>query len=136
MLNADGRQAILDLISRYSHGYDTEDWDLFASIWADDAVVLVGETETWSATRILEVSRQARETLAAENIQTRHSQTNTLLEEQGDRITGRTIVSVAWQHADEHKPVLMHTGEYLDEFVRVDGQWRIARREVVIDHAP
>ncbi len=115
-------------------------------------------------------------TLAAEGIQTRHSQTNTLLTEVSDtpvftdpeafadltvqlrdarasdlvreherltgdalaprRITGRTIVSVAWQHADEHKPVLMHTGEYLDEFVQVDGEWRIARREVVIDHAP
>ena len=95
---------------------------LFASIWADEAVLVAGETETWSAQRIVAVSRKRREMLATEGIQTRHAQTNTLLDSaDDDRVSGRTLVSVAWQRADSHKPVLMHTGEYHDEFMRVDG---------------
>ena len=31
MLDASDRLAILDLISSYSYGYDTQDWELFAS---------------------------------------------------------------------------------------------------------
>ena len=135
-MNTTDRTAILDLISRYSYGYDTQDWELFALIWTDDAVVTEGDGRSWGVAAFLTRSRSRRETLAAEGIQTRHYQTNALLDVAEDgRVSGRTLVSVAWQHADSHKPVLMHTGEYLDEFVQVDGAWRFARREVVIDHA-
>ena len=97
------RIAILDLISRYSYGYDTQDWELFASIWADDAVLVNGDEETWSATRIVAAGRKRREMLAAEHIQTRHSQTNTLLEEQGGRVTGRTILTSGGSSATRAK---------------------------------
>ena len=56
-MNIEDRQAIADLISAYSYGYDTLDWDLFGSIFAPDAVMGTGVGE----------------------VQTRHYQTNTLL---------------------------------------------------------
>ena len=52
-------RAVLDLISRYSNGYGTQDWVLFASIWADEAMLVAGETETCSAQRIVAVSRKS-----------------------------------------------------------------------------
>ena len=33
-MNTEDHATILDLISRYSYSYDTQDWELFASIWA------------------------------------------------------------------------------------------------------
>jgi hypothetical protein len=129
------RQDIADLISAYSYGYDTLDWELFGSIFAPDAIMASPLGESQGRETIVARSREFRERLAADGVQTRHYQTNTLLNEGSDgRIGGRTLVFVAWQHTGEPGPTPMHTGEYRDEYVRTPDGWRIARREVVIDH--
>ena len=134
-LNADDRAAILDLINQYSYGYDTQDWDLFSSIWADDAVLAAAGAETRTAEGITALARKRREGLAQDGIQTRHYQTNTLLTKHGnDHATGRTMIFVAWQRSGEPTPTPMHTGQYRDEYVRTANGWRIVRRELVVDH--
>ena len=84
---------------------------------------------------IVEHASQRRERLAADGVQTRHHQTNSRVEPSGpDRARVRTMLLVAWQHARAPMPVVMHTGEYHDDVVRLPEGWRLARRQLVIDH--
>jgi hypothetical protein len=46
---AEIRQEHADLINRYCHALDTRDWDLFASLFADDAVFLARVVEAGKA---------------------------------------------------------------------------------------
>ncbi len=136
-MDAQDRQEILDLIANYSYGYDTRDWDRFASVW-DDAAQLGGpggQGALVGPDAIVEWARTRREGLAGDGIQTRHYQTNTLLEEINDgRVRARTMMFIAHQHQGEPGPRPMHTGEYNDEFVRTSEGWRFARRELQVDH--
>lgn len=43
----------------------------------------------------------------------------------------RTRLMVAWQHEGAPTPVLMHTGEYHDDAVRLRDGWRLRRRCIV-----
>ena len=133
-MNADDRAAILDLISGYSFGYDTQDWELVESIFAEDAVLSGARGESVGRDAVVRGLRKRRERLAGEGIQTRHYQTNTLLQEEDGAVFGRTLMFVAWQHDGEPGPKPMHTGEYRDRFARTPHGWRIARRELVVDH--
>lgn len=134
-LTPEDRFEILDLISSYSWGYDTADWELQGSLWADDAQFEGANGDRRIGAEITLGSRQRREGLAKRNIQTRHFQTNTLFEViDADRVRARTIFHVMWQHAGTDPPVPMHTGEYHDEFVRTANGWKFARRRATIDH--
>lgn len=130
------RQEILDLIAKYSYGYDTQDWELFASIWADDAVVESGTRTTRTAEAIIDSWRGTREAAAAAGRLPRHHTTNTLLSSVGEgRVTGRTTWFVHVWKAGEPAPFLANSGTYHDEFVRNADGWRIASRQIEIDQA-
>jgi len=134
MLTPDDRGAIADLLAAYSFGYDMMEWDLYSSIWTEDAVVVGTGGETLAAVMV-GLARAWREDLAGKGIQTRHSQTNTLFEEMTSEFaSARTLMFVAHQHAGEAAPRLVHSGVYHDQFRKTAGGWKIARREVVIDH--
>jgi len=84
---------------------------------------------------LVERAKKRREGLASEGIQNRHYQTNTILEEVGkDQVNGRTMLLVAWQREGEPAPSVVHTGEYHDEFLRSQDGWRLARRDILVDH--
>jgi 3-phenylpropionate/cinnamic acid dioxygenase small subunit len=129
-MDVEDRNAIADLIAAYSFGWDTMDWDLYASIWTDDAVIVAGGRESLVSVPAL---RARREALESEGIQPRHNQTNTVFDSvTPDFIRARTLVLVARQHAGEQGPRLL-SGYYRDEFRRTESGWRLARREIVID---
>ena len=113
------RIAIDDLISRYSHTWDSKDargWsDLFVKdgVWANyfagkkDKLLGSGDERLAFAEKLQGSFRERR-------IVTRHHQTNTLLKKKEDgTIEGETVFSVIWQHHDEPLPKLMHSGVYL-----------------------
>ena len=134
-MDAATRQDILDLISRYSYGYDDQDWDMFDSIWAEDAVWTISTMRFEGRTAIVDGLRSFREGRAADGFQTRHYQTNTLLSPAGDGfVKGSTLVLVAWQRAGEAAPTPVHTGVYRDEFVKTSAGWRFGSRLGELDH--
>ena len=45
MISYETRFAIDDLISSYSFGFDLLNWELFSSIWAEDAIFDIGGNE-------------------------------------------------------------------------------------------
>jgi 3-phenylpropionate/cinnamic acid dioxygenase small subunit len=138
-LDAD-RQAILDVISRYSYAWDGKDADAFAALFDDDAVMSAYNAGTLGSTvrtsKQLHAGARARhDWFTAHGIQTRHYQTNTILERMPDgSVRGTTMFSVLWQYATDPAPKPVHTGVYRDVFVKTRSGWKFASREVRIDH--
>ena len=62
---------------------------------------------------------------------TRHCTINEVVEGDGDRATMRSYYFVVG--TDDPSPTMGATGGYDDELVRVDGQWRFARRIHSVD---
>ena len=62
---------------------------------------------------------------------TKHTTSNVTLEidESNGTASGRCYVTV-YQQTDDFPLQPIFSGDYFDEFERVDGQWRFARREI------
>jgi len=134
------RQQILDLISRYSYDWDGKDADAFTALFQDNAT-----QSTYSAGKLTRTVRSNKERLAraheqflsftAQGIQTRHYQTNTILERLSDgRVRGDTLFQVVWQYAGDPAPKLVHSGTFHDLFTKTSSGWKFASRELHIDH--
>lgn len=133
-IDPNDRQEILDLISKYSYAYDTQDWEMFASIWADSATWTAGSTTLSGREGILSWLRPRREGHAEAGVRTNHYQTNTLLTAHNHRIiTGLTMVLIVHWQGTAATPVITFASRYRDEFVRTADGWRIASRRIEID---
>jgi hypothetical protein len=134
------RQQILDLISRFSYTWDGKEAEAFTALFQDSATVSTYSAGTLSSTTRSNKERLARaherlQAFTAQGIQTRHYQTNTILERLSDgSVRGETLFQVIWQHAGEAVPKLMHSGTYRDTFAKTPTGWKFASREIRIDH--
>ena len=134
------RLAIDDLLSKYSHTWDSKDpegWaDLFIDkgIWENSFAGNVGRTLKSNKERF-EFAKELQESFRQKGVTTRHHQTNTLLTVKEDgELHGETVFSVIWQYIDDPLPKLMHSGVYRDHYVKTDKGWRFKVREVRFDH--
>jgi hypothetical protein len=135
MINIDTRLQLQDLIAAYSFGYDELQWDLFSSVWTEDATLESAGGLLNGRNEIINWARKRREQWQTEHVQTRHYQTNSLLTEVShDLIEARTLLFIAHQHEDQPQPELAHTGVYVDTYRLTDDGWKIARRKICIDH--
>jgi 3-phenylpropionate/cinnamic acid dioxygenase small subunit len=134
------RQQILDLISRYSYTWDTKDAEAWSALFLDDATVstyLAGHlSDTMRSNKErLATARESHQRFIAQGIQTRHYQTNSLLERTSDgSVRGETMLAVVWQSAGDSAPKLVHSGTYRDVFVKTASGWKFASREIRLDH--
>jgi hypothetical protein len=118
------RQQILDLISRYSYTWDGKDAEAFTALFQENATVSTYSAGTLSSTMRSNKERLARaherfQLFTTQGIQTRHYQTNTILERLSDgTVRGDTLFQVAWQYASEPAPKLVHSGTYRDLFAK------------------
>ncbi|MBF6172044.1 nuclear transport factor 2 family protein [Nocardia blacklockiae] len=123
------RLEIEDLMVRYSHAVDTRRWELLDEIFTADAVIdytAMGGPKGGLA----DTKRFLAETMP--NFPAfQHLISNSSITVDGDHATGRTMCHNPMLVTDhEGKQSLMLCGLwYLDAFARVDGHWRIARRE-------
>jgi hypothetical protein len=129
------RQQILDLISRYSYDWDAKDAEAFTGLFQDRANLSTYSAGVLSTTLQSNKERLARaqerfQAFTAQGIQTRHFQTNTILERLSDgSVRGETLFQVLWQYAKEPSPKLVHSGMYRDVFTKTSsgGGLRAAR---------
>lgn len=128
------------LIARYSHTFDSRDASGWAALFLDDAPFtmymagVLGMTLRTNAER-LTWARETHEALAKAGVQNRHFQTNTVLSPRADgSVEGATFLLGTWQLANETAPILKHTGVYRDVFMKTAQGWRIASRELRVDH--
>ncbi|MFL2480889.1 MAG: nuclear transport factor 2 family protein [Verrucomicrobiales bacterium] len=134
------RNAINDLISRYSHTWDSKDPKGWSDLFVKDGVwenYFAGKKDKslGSGAERLAFAEKLQGSFRERRIVTRHHQTNTLLKKKEDgAIEGETVFSVIWQQHDEPLPKLMHSGVYRDIYVKTDQGWKFRFREVRFDH--
>ncbi len=114
------RAEIEDLVTTFAIALDRRDFELVRSCFAPDAGEH-GETLIASLREELEPWRRSTHLLG-----------NQRLEIDGDRASVETYAYVNYQRDGERAATHWSDGarRYLDDLVRVDGRWRIARRRI------
>jgi uncharacterized protein (TIGR02246 family) len=125
------RQAIEQLLAGdYPHALDTRNFDAYAALFTDDGeLTLQGNTARGRAA--------IKDFVAALPAEPRviHPITNLSYEIDGDTATGGAY----WQDiglAADGSPAVLIAGRYEDTLRKVGGEWRIAKRNIVIEFAP
>jgi hypothetical protein len=119
------RELIKDLYARYAYGIDSADMDLVRSVFHPDCVV-VGTLEGGSLEDYLEGIEQGVLMYDA----TMHFKGNQYVEINGDEGFVETWV-IGYHMEAPGSPIdsLVLALRYKDEVVRIDGDWKIIRRE-------
>ena len=110
------RNAIDDLISRYSHTWDSKDPKGWSELFVEDGIwenFFAGKKDKslGSGAERLAFAEKLQGSFRERRIVTRHHQTNTLLKKKEDGASeGETVCSVIWQQHDDPLPKLMHSG--------------------------
>jgi uncharacterized protein (TIGR02246 family) len=124
------RQAIEQLLAGdYPHALDTRDFDAYAALFTEDGELsLQGNTSKGRAAIKAFVSGLPAEPRVI------HPITNLSYRIDGDTATGGAY----WQDVGlvNGAPGVLIAGRYEDTLRKVDGEWRIAKRSIVIEFAP
>ncbi|WP_024803144.1 nuclear transport factor 2 family protein [Nocardia sp. BMG51109] len=123
------RLEIQDLTVRYAHAVDTHQWDLLDDLFTPDAHIDFSATgaPTGGLAGLKEFLAQVLPNFVAHQ----HFLSNWSITVDGDTAAVRTMCHNPMVVADqEGRQTLMQYGLwYVDDLRRVDGRWRIARRE-------
>lgn len=123
------RQQLHDLVCAYARAVDRLDYPLMASIWAPDATVDVG-VFSGPADAYSRVITQPNPAL----VRCSHMITNEWFVPDGNRASGECYVTAATTvNSDGAESHMLVGGRYLDQFVCIDGRWKIQRRLFVQD---
>ena len=113
-------RAILALLASIAMHNDLAEWDEYGACFTDDAVMHVFGRDY--------VGREEVVAFTARRHLGKHMLSTPVIEIDGD------TAKVAVDHAFYRYPdlVLFGVGVYKDDLVKVDGEWRVARREIVV----
>jgi uncharacterized protein (TIGR02246 family) len=124
------RQAIEQLLAGdYPHALDTRDFDAYAALFTDDGELSLQGTTAKGRAAIKEfVSALPAEPRVI------HPISNLSYQIDGDSATG----GAHWQDVGlvDGAPGVLVAGRYEDTLRKVNGEWRIAKRSIVIEFAP
>lgn len=137
---ADDRAAIVNLMMRYGEVHDFGTPQDYAALFTDEGEIAVGDMVVVKGRDRLVAQAERdhdRYTVSLPNGQTtflmRHLITNTVVESlEGDKATGTSFVTTMIRDGDEG-PKVLSVGRYIDTFERQRGEWKIARRTIVLD---
>ena len=125
------RDAINDLQHRYADAVVRRDPDQWVSTWASDATWELGfGRQVEGREAILELWNTAMDGFKAV-IQNILNGTVDLDDEAGTG-TGRWYIIEHWARADDSRGIML--GHYDDRYVKVDGSWLFAGRELTIHY--
>ena len=134
------KQEILEIISLYSHSWDSKNPEKLSEIFAENAVwewYPPGGDKPLASfpnrNKLIEWASERFKTKLADR-QTRHFQTNTVFIELTDN-TARTetMLLLFYKVKGEKQPTAMGTAIYKDEFIKTQDGWKIKRRAVFGD---
>ncbi|HEV7976097.1 nuclear transport factor 2 family protein [Amycolatopsis sp.] len=125
--------ALLDLVTRYSRGLDTKDYELVKTVFAPDCLMVYdfsdlgvsGDILTYhSADEIAEDSRRIHAPL-----RTLHQNGNYYFDIDGSAAIGRVYCDLYQvRPADDHPVGVHRLGWYDDAYLKIDGSWFIKER--------
>ena len=120
------------LVTRYSRGLDSRDYDLVRSVWAPDAQIsydlsTVGVDKALLTYSSGEQMAEDAEHIHAPLLATMHQNHNHYFEVDGDDATGRVYVDLFEVRIDADRPqTVHHLGWYDDRYVRTPEGWRVS----------
>jgi SnoaL-like domain len=119
------REAIRDLLARYTYEGDRGRIDGLAACFADDGILEFPGNSGIGPEGILKALTSGERNPAISFV--RHHITNPLIDVDGDAATARSYFQVFSNNGPDH------AGTYSDKLTRTPAGWRIARRIVRID---
>ena len=146
-VRADSQQEVLDrflineLQSRYALAHDLTDPAMYASVFTEDA-------ELYGAGRLLAKGREALHAIGVNDRKRfnagakegersfgalRHVITNSVIELDGDTAASGVCYVLTVVNRPDRGPEILSVGRYEDKYRKVDGEWLIAKREIVMD---
>jgi len=132
MANGDDIAALNQLAYRYAAAVDARNLDLFRTVFTPDARLRAynpGESEPFNDIRGHDEMIRVNQILESMYDQTMHMMTNHLVKVDGDKASGQVLCSARHLPKGEDG-VLTIQIRYEDEYVRQDGEWKIADRRL------
>jgi hypothetical protein len=131
------RYAIIEVMSNYAAGLDARDWELWRSVFTDEAVF---DLSSWNKipARTLDTDRvvksQAR--IFAELTTTQHFLANHRIDIQGDQARGIAHMRAEhWlQEDDGSSSRYTMFGYYDDRFTRTSSGWKMSEMQLNVTH--
>jgi uncharacterized protein (TIGR02246 family) len=123
--------ALLELAYRYAQAVDRRDGDALASVFTEDGII-ARPGSVWQGHEKLRGIIARLNTLYGSTLHTVRNQTAVI---DGDTAQAETYcVAMHILNSADEKRTRMDMGiRYQDSFVRQDGGWRFARRELIVD---
>jgi len=124
-------QTLLQLAYRYAQAVDRRDADALVSVFTEDGII-ARPGSVWQGHEKLRGIIARLNTLYGSTLHTVRNQTAVI---DGDMAQGETYcVAMHILNSADGKRTRMDMGiRYQDSFVRQDGVWRFARRELIVD---
>ena len=120
-------QALETLKHRYCHLVDARRWDELFELWTDDAVCDYGFFGTYQGREEI-VHKFFGEMVESVSSFMAHMVHNPVIELSGDRARGSWYLTAQTTIQPANQAVWV-MGIYRDEFVRIDGSWKISSLE-------
>ena len=117
------------MLIEYGKFLDAKDFASYAALFAEDGV-WTGGFGSFSGPEAIRAMLEANLGVPERGFVNKsnfHMMTNPLIEIDGDRATVESKY-LFWTRSPEDRPAPLLAGRYVDEFVRVNGEWKIARR--------
>jgi ketosteroid isomerase-like protein len=126
MTTSDDQAAITRVLAEYCRTCDDGRFDAFGELWADDAVLVIGDEE-WSGRAAVVGEIERRQPPDRRGL---HMTSNTVVDGDGDAAHVESdYVFLRMGSSGRLYPSVM--GRYVDRLERGgDGRWRFARREI------
>jgi uncharacterized protein (TIGR02246 family) len=137
------RAEIEDLMARYLFAIDYADWDAYVATFAPDGEMTFA-SGSWkgreairaAVTRFAEGIGRIYHTADGQPAKLRHIILQSVIRVEGERAWARTQWLEMANHGPGDEPKIGTYGVYEDEFVKLDGRWLIARRNVLNEFIP
>jgi 3-phenylpropionate/cinnamic acid dioxygenase small subunit len=126
-------EAIRNLLGRYCELMDAADWAQVGELFANAEIVGPNGSVVAHGSAAVQALYERGTRLYDGSPRTRHITSNTIIDVDADTATARSAY-VVFQAVDGFALQVIVTGRYRDEFVRVEREWRFARRQFFVDH--
>jgi uncharacterized protein (TIGR02246 family) len=127
------RLDLMDLVARYAECIDSGDAECYAGLFTPDGVL---ETRSGTAHGRAEIKAWLQglfdENRAGTQSRLKHFLGLPIIRGDGDRATVRTYVTIP-KHLDSGEIMINMAGTYLDDCVKLNGEWLFARRVISIE---
>lgn len=125
------KDQITTVLNLYAQACDRRDWPLFKNIFTPDVYANYGGFEFQGCDEVIAVIRSNLGGCGP----TQHVLSNYLIDVNGNKASACCLLRASHAGGKGREGLFFEVwGEYRDSLKKQDGQWRIARREMVIYH--